>query len=428
MKRRDFVRSAVTAGAAGGVASSEVSADAAGSAAASLPRLGPKAVVRGKKAVASEPASDRHRDHAGGDARGGNAVDAGVAGCLVQATVQQDMTNHTGTVTFLFWDAATGRAHQLNSSGTLVVRLPPFRPFPRTSACSSRSAPAPCACIPGFMPGMKAIHERFGTKPWAALVRAGDPLGGRGPPRQLVRVRRAHEDAARATSTSPSGRKLFTPERLPASGGRPLGRSRSWRRRCGAWPRKAPTYFINGEWARQFVAEANQLGWLIKLEASLGQMPPRWGEPLRYHPPRLRGAAAGAARAPGRVLRAGARHPARARHARASATTPKSAEGLYYMAHALRWARSSRCGYLHDPEDLRACRRRPVALRELSPHLADILQREPAQGRPHQARPAHVGQARAGRGGASERAAPASPPPRQLRAQRRRRSRATGCR
>ena len=27
----------------------------------------------------------------------------------------------------------------------------------------------PSAIIPGFMPGLKAIHERFGTRPWAEL-------------------------------------------------------------------------------------------------------------------------------------------------------------------------------------------------------------------------------------------------------------------
>ncbi len=61
---------------------------------------------------------------------GGNAVDAAIAGCLVQATVQQEMTNHTGTVTFLYWEAATGKTYQLDSSGTLVPDLAPFRPIP----------------------------------------------------------------------------------------------------------------------------------------------------------------------------------------------------------------------------------------------------------------------------------------------------------
>ncbi|HEX9766802.1 MAG TPA: hypothetical protein VGA36_08555, partial [Nitriliruptorales bacterium] len=36
--------------------------------------------------------------------RGGKAADAAVAGAIVQAAVEPFMTNHTGTVTGLFWD------------------------------------------------------------------------------------------------------------------------------------------------------------------------------------------------------------------------------------------------------------------------------------------------------------------------------------
>ena len=40
------------------------------------------------------------------------------------------MTNHTGTVTFLMYEAATGKIHELNSMGTLVPDLPAFRRVP----------------------------------------------------------------------------------------------------------------------------------------------------------------------------------------------------------------------------------------------------------------------------------------------------------
>jgi len=100
---------------------------------------------------------------------GGNAVDASITGCLVQATVQQEMTNHTGTVTFLYYEAATGKTYQLDAGGLLVSDLAPFRPIPPGTGVYASGVGAPCACIPGFMPGLKAMHERFGTKPWAEL-------------------------------------------------------------------------------------------------------------------------------------------------------------------------------------------------------------------------------------------------------------------
>jgi gamma-glutamyltranspeptidase/glutathione hydrolase len=137
---------------------------------AALSRVGPKPVVRGKKAVASsqhpivtETMLDVLRE-------GGTAADAGIAGCLVQATIQQEMTNHTGTVDFIFWEAKTGKAYELNSSGTLVSGLAPFRPLPPNLGVLIPAVP-PCACIPGFMPGLKAIHERFASRPWGELCR-----------------------------------------------------------------------------------------------------------------------------------------------------------------------------------------------------------------------------------------------------------------
>src|SRR5262245_6182194 len=100
---------------------------------------------------------------------GGNAVDAAIAGSLVQAVVQQEMTNHAGTVTALVYDAASGQVHELNSLGTIVPGLPRFAPVPMGKGLFSAPPAQPIAVTPGFMPGLKALFERFGTLPWARL-------------------------------------------------------------------------------------------------------------------------------------------------------------------------------------------------------------------------------------------------------------------
>src|SRR5689334_15551171 len=94
-------------------------------------RVGPKQPITAKSAVCASQhpiVTDTMLDVMRG---GGNAVDAAIAGCLVQATVQQDMTNHTGTVDFLYWEAASGQVYDLNSQGTIVPGLPPFRRVPQ---------------------------------------------------------------------------------------------------------------------------------------------------------------------------------------------------------------------------------------------------------------------------------------------------------
>jgi gamma-glutamyltranspeptidase / glutathione hydrolase len=132
-------------------------------------RVGPKRPATSKRAVCSsqhpivtETMLDVMRD-------GGNAVDAAIAGCLVQATVQQEMTNHTGTVTCLYWEAATGLIHELNSMGTIVPDLAPFHPIPVGRGLYASEGRGPYAVVPGFMPGLKALHERFATRTWSAL-------------------------------------------------------------------------------------------------------------------------------------------------------------------------------------------------------------------------------------------------------------------
>src|ERR1700728_2213642 len=138
-----------------------------------LERQGPKEVVHGKRAVASSQNPIVTQTMLDVLKAGGNAADAVVAGCITQAVVQLDHTNHTGSVSFLYWEAKTGKTYYLNSQGTLVPDLPPFRTFPQGPPPIGRESAL--ACIPGGVPGLGAIHARFGSKPWKSLVEPAIP-------------------------------------------------------------------------------------------------------------------------------------------------------------------------------------------------------------------------------------------------------------
>jgi gamma-glutamyltranspeptidase/glutathione hydrolase len=282
MRRRDFLKCSLTAGAAGltGLAAPAASApqtEQEDQILADLPRQGPKPVVRGKKAVCSsshpyitDTMLQVMRD-------GGNAVDAGVAGAIAQAVVEPHMTNHSGTVSMLFWEAKTGKAYQLNSSGTIVPEMPLFRPVP--VSLFGEGGPSSCAVIPGFFPGMKAMHERFGSMPWDYLCQPGVAAAEEGHVMHSFEYRVLAEELQFNTYFK-SGRELFTHDGfLPAVGER-------WRnpalaealRRCA---QEGPDYFITGGWAKKFIKAANSIGWGIKLE-HMTAIPPRWQEPLRF--------------------------------------------------------------------------------------------------------------------------------------------------
>jgi gamma-glutamyltranspeptidase/glutathione hydrolase len=275
---------------------------------------------------------------------GGNAADAVVAGSMMSATVEPHMTNHGGAVTCLYWDARTGRPYALNSTGTIVPGLPPFRVYPAGLGGFAAAGRGAMAVIPGFVPGLGAVHQRFGSRPWAELCEPAARVADEG---HLVHgFEYANlEESRPATAYLPEGRALFLADGfLPQVGDRfrnpALARTLT---RLGA---EGPEYFSRGEWARQFVAEANRLGWRITLE-HMSAVPPRWQDPLRYRvgerevvqlpPPERTGATCAFFLG---VLQ---------RMEIAKLGPPfQSADALYLWAHALRWV-DWELGRMQDP-------------------------------------------------------------------------------
>jgi gamma-glutamyltranspeptidase / glutathione hydrolase len=272
-------------------------------------------------------------------------VDAAIAGSLLQAVVEPHMTNHAGTVEFLYWDAATARPYQLNGTGTLVPDLAPFRPVPPIGIRFAALGANPCACIPGFMPALGEMYRRFGSLPWSDLCQPA-----------IVAAQEGHRVTSfeHATLTEelafytffPSGRELFTPGGfLPEVGD--LFLNPALARTLQNLACEGPTYFTEGEWARSFVQTANQMGWPVTLE-HMSANPPRWQEPLRYRhkadeivqlsPPERTG-----------VFTAFVLGVMGHFDLKKLGHYTESAETLYLLAHTLRRAHLE-LGLLHDPQ------------------------------------------------------------------------------
>jgi gamma-glutamyltranspeptidase/glutathione hydrolase len=195
------------------------------------------------------------------------------------------------------------------------------------------------------MPGLKAMHERFGTKPWAELCRPAIHWATEGHPVnsfELLVLAQTYEFFL----YTESGRKHFAPSGfLPEVGQRwPKPELAAALRRLAE---EGPDYFISGGWAEHFVERANKLGWEITLD-HMSAIPPRWGEPLRFvhrgyeivqmAPPQRQGVYCALVLGILEHLDAASLgHYAR------------SAETLYYLAHALRRAEFE-TGLLNDPE------------------------------------------------------------------------------
>jgi len=209
--------------------------------------------------------------------RGGNAADAGIAGCLVQAAVEPFMTNHAGLVTFLYYEASTGRVHQLDSLGGMPSGLAPFKPVP--AGTGPYAALPPSAIIPGFMPGLKEIHRRFGTRPWSELCADAVSWAERGHPVSTFEYG-VNIFGEKFITYFPEGRDFYQPNGYFSNVGEvfvPRGLAATLQ----AVAEQGPDYMITGPWAEAFVRKANEMGWKIKLE-HMTETPPRWVEPLRF--------------------------------------------------------------------------------------------------------------------------------------------------
>lgn len=234
------------------------------------PVAGLKAAVTTDSAIVTEAMIDVLRG-------GGNAADAGVAGCLVQAAVEPFMTNHAGLVTFLYYEAKTGEIHQLDSLGGFPSGLPPFKPVPQGNG--PYAAQPPSAIIPGFMPGLKAIHQRFGSRPWAELCAPAVHWAEQGHPVSTFEYG-VNIFVEKFITYFPEGREFYQPKGFFPNVGEvfvPQGLAATLR----GVAEQGPDYMITGPWAERFVRKANEMGWKIALEHMI-ETPPRWVEPIRY--------------------------------------------------------------------------------------------------------------------------------------------------
>jgi gamma-glutamyltranspeptidase/glutathione hydrolase len=291
---------------------------------------GPKTPVTGLKAAVTTDSAIVTETMLKVLRNGGNAADAGIAGALVQAAVEPFMTNHAGLITFLYYEAETGQIHQLDSLGGFPSGLPPFKPVPQGTG--PYAAIPPSAIIPGFIPGLKEIHRRFGTRQWSELCTDAIKWAEHGHSVSTFEygVTVHHE---KFITYFPEGRDFYCSKGFfPAVGEVfvPKGLAGTLRGVAD----QGPDYMITGPWAEQFVAKANEMGWKIRLE-HMTETPPRWLEPIRFRhheyeivslgPPQAQGLYLGVAL--GVVKHLGLRD-----------MKPGSAEHFWAMGHALRQA------------------------------------------------------------------------------------------
>lgn len=273
--------------------------------------------------------------------RGGNAIDAGIAGCLLQGVLEPYMTNHAGTVTALYYDAESKAVYQLDSTSTYPSGLPLHRPMPPRSASAGWASTPMASSIPGFAPGIKALHERFGSLSWPELTEEAIWWADNG--NHVSEYEREATMDMHALFTyypetrayfKPNGRLVQIGERFPKPG---LGDT------LRGIANEGPDYMITGAWAEAYVKKANEMGWKITLD-HMRENPPRWVEPYRFKVKEYELCCLALPQQQGQqqALILGILE-----QLKIDQYEPYSAEHLYYMAHALRMG-NFHTGYMQD--------------------------------------------------------------------------------
>jgi gamma-glutamyltranspeptidase/glutathione hydrolase len=298
---------------------------------------GPKTTLKGLKAACSTENPAVNEAILKVLRSGGNAVDAAIAGCMVQAVVEPHLSNHTGTVSFLYHEAKTGKYYQLDSTGTFPSGL---RPFEASRQAGSEGGFV--ACIPNFMPGMKAMFDKFGTRPWSSLCEDAIRWAEEG---HFVTSQEyaSLNNAIDYITYYPEGRRFYMPDGFLPPVGHRFRRTDTAEtlRRVAA---EGPDYMITGPWAKSFVAAGNRLGWSITMQ-HMAETPPRWQEPMRfpYQEYEIVGLASPQQQGVYLAMVLGIM-----RHLGVRQMKHFSGDYLYAMAHAMRWA-LYHCGYTGDP-------------------------------------------------------------------------------
>lgn len=291
---------------------------------------GPKTPVTGLKAAVTTDSAIVTETMVDVLKKGGNAADAGIAGCLVQAAVEPFMTNHAGLVTFLYYEARTGKVHQLDSLGGFPSGLPPFKPVP--PGTGPYAAIPPSAIIPGFMPGLKAIHEKFGSRSWADLCAPAVQWAEQGHAVSTFEYG-VNIFGEKFITYFPEGRDFFQPKGYFPNVGDvfvPKGLAAT----LESVAKHGPDYMITGPWAERFVAKANEMGWKITRE-HMTETPPRWVEPLRIPHHEYEVVSLGPPQAQGVYI---AIALGVLKHLGIREMKPGSADHIWAMGHALRQA------------------------------------------------------------------------------------------
>jgi len=209
--------------------------------------------------------------------KGGNAVDAAIAGAAVM-TIVEPVSNGLGSDAFcILWDGS--QLHGLNASGRAPQAWTP-QFFKRKYGDNALTPPKrgwDSVTVPGAVAGWMALSERFGRLPFADLLEPAIDIAERGYPVSVV-VQQKWAAAARELSGGPGFADAFLPHgRAPNVG--ELFRFQPAARTLRLLAETKGEAYYRGEIAEAAVRHAQEHGAVMTTQ-DFARHEPEWVTPL----------------------------------------------------------------------------------------------------------------------------------------------------
>lgn len=210
---------------------------------------------------------------------GGSAADAAIAATFASCVGETVLTGLAGGGFAVHWDPATQEAAALDffvdvprqagiAEGAVHDIAFGHQTVPYTVGPSS-------VAVPGVVPGLGALWERFGTRPWGRLLEPALGLARRGVP--LPDQHAAVLHMLSSVMTLGDGARLYAPGGRLLAGGDTLhqpGLEKALRYVAD----EGPSAFTTGSLARRTAALMERLGGALTAE-DLAAYEPRWSSP-----------------------------------------------------------------------------------------------------------------------------------------------------
>lgn len=234
---------------------------------------GPKDEATGSKAMVSTQLASSTLAAVKVLEDGGNAIDAAIAAAFLQQVDDYHMVFLFGSMSGLYYDAASNRVYSVSA----VAQRP-------RSDRNGGKGDASKVAVGGTVRGLAALHERFGSKPWAGLVQPSVEAADKGAvvTSFMYGLNFALFEAGvldDGISKSAEARAFYMPD------GHLVPVGRRWKMPAlAATLRKVaadPDYMYTGEWGRKFVEAATKAGGRVTME-DLAEYKPVWDEPVRF--------------------------------------------------------------------------------------------------------------------------------------------------